>query len=171
MNVTFRCPTCDQPAIAEFEQESAEIACCRCGVKFPIPANCVTEKEVTQCLICPSTELFVRKDFPQVLGVAIVVLAAVVSSVFWYLHMPWWTYGTLFLAAFIDLVLYILVGNQLQCYRCQAQYRGVPGLDNHEAFDLETHEKYRQQAARLAEASKGQHKPESPAKENAADVR
>ena len=107
-----------------------------------------------QCLICPSTELFIRKDFPQVLGVVIVALAAVLSSVFWYLHMPWWTYGTLFLAAFIDLVLYIFVGNQLQCYRCQAQYRGVPGLDNHEPFDLETHEKYRQQLARLEEASK-----------------
>ena len=149
MNVTFRCPSCDQPAIAEFGRDSVEIACLRCGVKFPVPQGSVTDKQVTQCLICPSTELFIRKDFPQVLGVIIVVLAAVISSVFWYLHMPWWTYGTLFLAAFIDLVLYIFVGNQLQCYRCQAQYRGVPGLDNHEPFDLETHEKYRQQLARL----------------------
>jgi len=154
MNVTFRCPSCDQPSRAEFGPESAEIVCSSCGVKFPVPPASVTEKQVAQCLICPSTELFIRKDFPQVLGVIVVVLAAVVSSVFWYLHMPWWTYGTLFLAAFIDLVLYIFVGNQLQCYRCQAQYRGVPGLDNHEPFDLETHEKYRQQLARLEEASK-----------------
>ena len=155
MNVTFRCPSCDQPAIAEFGPESAEIACCRCGVKFPVSKGSVTDKQVAQCLICPSTELFIRKDFPQVLGVVIVVLAAVVSSVFWYLHMPRWTYGTLFLAAFVDLLLYVFVGNQLQCYRCQAQYRGVPGLGNHEPFDLETHEKYRQQTARLAEATKG----------------
>src|SRR6478672_3616412 len=150
MNVTFRCPSCDQPGNAEFGPDSTEIACSRCGQQFPIGPGSVTEKQVTQCLICPSTELFIRKDFPQVLGVAIVVLAAVVSSVFWYFHKPWWTYGTLFIAAFIDLVLYIFVGNQLQCYRCQAQYRGVPGLENHEPFDLETHEKYRQQAARLA---------------------
>jgi hypothetical protein len=156
MNVIFRCPTCDQPATAEFGPNSLEITCSRCGAQFPVPTGSVTEKQITQCLICPSTELFIRKDFPQVLGVAIVVLAAVISSVFWYLHMPWWTYGTLFTAAFVDLVLYIFVGNQLQCYRCQAQYRGVPGLENHEAFDLETHEKYRQQAARLAEANKGQ---------------
>jgi len=158
MNVIFRCPACDQPATAEFDKSSPAIPCSRCGAKFPALAGSVTDKQITQCLICPSTELFIRKDFPQVLGVAIVVLAAVVSSVFWYLHMPWWTYGTLFLAAFIDLVLYIFVGNQLQCYRCQAQYRGVPGLENHEPFDLETHEKYRQQAARLAA-----HQPQSPA--------
>lgn len=154
MNVTFRCPACDQPSVAEFGSDTAGINCIRCGAKFSIPPGSVTEKQVTQCLICPSTELFIRKDFPQVLGVVIVVLAAVISSVFWYLHKHWWTYGTLFTAAFIDLVLYICVGNQLQCYRCQAQYRGVPGLDNHEPFDLETHEKYRQQAIRLAEAEK-----------------
>ena len=152
MNVTFRCPACDQPATADFGMESPEVSCSRCGAKFPIAGGAVTQKQITQCLICPSTELFIRKDFPQVLGVAIVVLAAVISSVFWYLHMPWWTYGTLFTAAFIDLVLYLFVGNQLQCYRCQAQYRGVPGLENHEPFDLETHEKHRQQAARLSEA-------------------
>jgi hypothetical protein len=154
MNVTFRCPSCDQPSRAEFGPASAEIACSRCGVTFPVPPGSVTDKQVIQCLICPSTELFIRKDFPQVLGVVIVALAAVISSVFWYLRMSWWTYGTLFLAAFIDLVLYIFVGNQLQCYRCQAQYRSVPGVDNHEPFDLETHEKYRQQLARLEEASR-----------------
>jgi hypothetical protein len=156
MNVTFRCPACDQTSVTEFDKDTSEIDCSRCGIPISIPPGSVTEQQVTQCLICPSTELFIRKDFPQVLGVAIVVLAAVISSVFWYLHKHWWTYGTLFAAAFIDLVLYLCVGNQLQCYRCQAQYRGVPGLDNHESFDLETHEKYRQQAIRLAEAAKAQ---------------
>ena len=59
--------------------------------------------------------------------------------------MPLWTFGILFATALIDVVLYLTVGNLLQCYRCQAQYRGVPGLENHEPFDLETHEKHRQQ--------------------------
>src|SRR5436190_668028 len=137
MNVTFRCPTCDKPSRAEFGPDSKQLACLQCEAKFSILPGSVSGKQVSQCLICPSTELFIRKDFPQVLGVIIVLLAAAVSSVFWYWHMQWWTYGTLFLAAFIDLVLYIMVGNQLQCYRCQAQYREVPGLENHEPFDLE----------------------------------
>jgi hypothetical protein len=46
-------------------------------------------------------------------------------------------------------VLYLTVGNVLHCYRCQAQYRGVPGLENHQPFNLETHEKHRQQEIRL----------------------
>ena len=88
-------------------------------------------------------------NFPSFVGF-------VVSSIFWYYRMPLWTYGVLFATALIDVVLYLTVGNVLQCYRCQAQYRDVPGLETHEPFDLETHEKHRQQAARLAQSSGAQ---------------
>jgi len=149
MNVTFRCPHCDQIGRAEFDQTAIELSCPACRTAWPIPAAAVTETGIARCLICPSTELFIRKDFSQKVGVAIVVLGFVVSSVFWYYRMPFWTYGVLFATALIDVVLYIVVGNVLHCYRCQAQYRGVPGLGNHEPFNLETHEKHRQQLARM----------------------
>jgi hypothetical protein len=42
-----------------------------------------------------------------------------------------------------------MVGNALMCYRCGAQYRGVAEMESHGQFNLETHEKYRQLAARL----------------------
>jgi hypothetical protein len=154
MNVTFRCPHCDHTASADFGPQSREIACPNCGAKWPIAAGAVSEAKLSQCLICPSTELFVRKDFSQPLGVAIVAAGVVVSSVFWAYHMPYWTYGVLFATALIDVVLYLTVGNVLQCYRCQAQYRGAAGLEGHGGFDLETHEKHRQQRLRLAERAK-----------------
>mgnify|MGYP000497104993 CR=1 FL=1 len=31
-------------------------------------------------------------------------------------------------AALQDLLLYVLMGNVLECYRCHAQYRGLPSL-------------------------------------------
>jgi hypothetical protein len=154
MNVTFRCPHCDQTAAAEFGPQSWELACPKCGAKWSIAAGVVSEETLSQCLICPSTELFVRKDFSQSLGVAIVAVGIVASSVFWAYHMPYWTYGVLFATALIDVVLYLTVGNVLQCYRCQAQYRGAPGLESHGGFDLETHEKHRQQRLRLAERAR-----------------
>ena len=79
-------------------------------------------------------------------------LGMIVSSIFWFYRMPYWTYGTLFLFAAIDVVLYLTVGNVLQCYQCQSQYRGLAALDEHEGFDLEIHEKHRQQQIRLARA-------------------
>ena len=151
MNVTFRCPHCDQIGRAEFDAATRELACPHCPANWPVPEGAVAGNELRQCLVCPSTELYIRKDFSQPLGVAIVAAGIVISSVFWYYRMPLWTYGVLFATALIDVVLYLVVGNLLHCYRCQAQYRGVPGLDNHGGFDLETHEKHRQQKIRLAE--------------------
>ena len=155
MNVTFRCPHCDRIGRADFDDQAVELTCPACHAAWPVPAGAVTEAEVTRCLVCPSTELFVRKDFSQKLGVAIVVLGVIISSIFWFYRMPYWTYGTLFTFALIDVVLYLIVGNVLHCYRCQAQYRGVPGLDNHQPFNLETHEKHRQQQIRLKQAQVG----------------
>ncbi|HZN32164.1 MAG TPA: hypothetical protein VFB80_00045 [Pirellulaceae bacterium] len=152
MNVTFRCPQCDQLGCVPLE-EAREIACPACQAHWPLPAGAVADGQVSRCVICPSTELYVRKDFSQALGIAIVVVGFVISSVFWYWRMPMWTYAVLFATALIDIVLYLTVGNLLQCYRCQAQYRGLTGLESHQPFDLETHEKHRQQKIRLAQAS------------------
>ena len=160
MNVTFRCPHCDQIDRVNFDENTQSMACPHCGEKWSVPEGAVSGDKLWRCIVCPSTELFIRKDFSQALGVAIVVAGFVISSVFWYYRMPLWTYGVLFATALIDVVLYLVVGNVLHCYRCQAQYRGVPGLENHEAFNLETHEKHRQQKIRLAEqAASNSNKP------------
>jgi len=151
MNVAFRCPQCDQIGRVEFDAGTRELACPNCPAKWPIPAGVVAEEKLWQCLVCPSTELYVRKDFSQQLGVAIVVAGCVVSSVFLFYRWIYWSYAALFATALIDAVVYLFAGNLLHCYRCQALYRGVPGLDNHGGFDLETHEKHRQQKIRLAE--------------------
>lgn len=152
MNVTFRCPHCDQTARVSLAAGTDAFACPQCTAKFHPGSSATQDGNVHQCLICPCRELYVRKDFSQSLGIGIVVLGMIISSVFWFYRMPLWTYGTLFLFALIDVVLYITVGNVLQCYQCQAQYRGLKALEEHEGFDLEIHEKHRQQQIRLARA-------------------
>jgi hypothetical protein len=150
MNVTFRCPHCEHVARAEVADSAADFGCASCKAKFSA-AN-YRDGNVLQCLICPCRDLYVRKDFSQALGVTIVIIGMIISSIFWLYRMPLWTYGTLFLFAGIDVVLYITVGNVLQCYQCQTQYRNLPALEEHEGFDLEIHEKHRQQQIRLARA-------------------
>lgn len=152
MNVAFRCPHCNALASASVAEDAPEFACAACSGKLHAPADSVREGHLTQCLVCPCKELYIRKDFSQGVGIGIVVVGFVISSVFWYYRMPLWSYGTLFATALIDVVLYLTVGNVLQCYQCHAQYRGLPSLEMHEGFDLETHEKHRQQQIRLARA-------------------
>ena len=86
------------------------------------------------------------------MGVTIVATGFVLSSIAWYYHMIVATFAILLLTAAIDICLYLFMGEVLECYRCHAQYRGVGNLDSKEAFNLEIHEKHRQQQARLKQS-------------------
>ena len=97
--------------------------------------------------------MFARKDFPQRLGVGLVALGFIGSSIAWAYYLVIWSFAILFGTALIDLVLYIVMGESLTCYRCGAQYRGFEDIELHGGFDLETHEQYRQMAARMKPSS------------------
>ncbi|QDS98557.1 hypothetical protein [Adhaeretor mobilis] len=151
MNITFACPKCDQASRIEFNDSTESLSCTHCRQEIDTPAGAIQGEQVTQCLVCPSHDLFIRKDFPQKLGVLLVVIGIVGSSIAWYYTRLDWTFGILFATALIDVLLYAMVGDALMCYRCGAQYRGVDEMDSHGQFDLETHERYRQIDARLAQ--------------------
>ncbi|MGC3968750.1 MAG: hypothetical protein QM775_15685 [Pirellulales bacterium] len=153
MNVAFACPRCQHSVRVEVPEGAHSLACPACQGELVVPAGAYHDGRLEQCLVCPSTELFIRKDFSQRIGVSIVVLGFAISCVTWYLRLPYWTFGVLFATALVDVTLYFFVPNCLNCYRCDAQYRGLKGLDNHEHFNLETHERYRQQEIRLREAT------------------
>jgi DNA-directed RNA polymerase subunit RPC12/RpoP len=153
MNVTYRCPTCHSSTRAEFSADSAELKCAHCGQKIAISDDAVQGNRIERCLVCPSTDLFARKDFPQKLGVALVIVGFGASCITWAHYQVFWTFAILFLTAFVDLVMYVVMGESLTCYRCGAQYRGSQEIERHGGFDLETHERYRQLAARTEERS------------------
>ncbi|MEZ6120430.1 MAG: hypothetical protein R3C28_28180 [Pirellulaceae bacterium] len=147
----LRCPECDAvlcdqtPLIRESSAtDTADVT----------EAGGMPSVDLDQCLICGDKDLFVRKDFPQRLGVGIVVIGFAASIVAWQLRWIITTYAILFVTALIDLFLYYFItGTVLECYRCHAQYRFLPGMEGYEAFDLETHEKHRQQQIRMKEIS------------------
>lgn len=143
----FRCPYCQTTTRTEIVSgETLQCPSCQQTLTTSVPP---LDQKLKACLVCSSPELFVRKSFPQRMGVGIVVIGFVGSSIAWFYHHIFWSYGILFATALIDIVLYLIMGNLLQCYRCHAQYRGLTLLDAHSGFDLETHERYRQEAARL----------------------
>ncbi len=154
MNITYACPSCEEGVRVFFDAHTTSLDCPHCQGKITIADDAIEGNRVKRCLVCPSTDLFVRKDFPQRLGVGLVVVGIVGSSIAWYYADVIWTFGILFATALIDVLLYMLVGDALMCYRCQAQYRGVEEMDSHGQFDLETHERYRQLAARMESVQK-----------------
>lgn len=102
------------------------------------------EELINRCPECGCRDLFVRKDFPQKLGLGVVVVAGVTFLVLaanrgtFYLGVC-----VLVAAALIDGLLYLMVGKVTVCYRCRAEVRGVPLNPQHGPFELAVAEKYR----------------------------
>jgi hypothetical protein len=140
--------------------ESHALECPHCHQQIAIPAGAIEGRQIHRCLVCPSRDLYARKDFPQRLGVALVILGFVGSSIAWANYHVLWTFAILFVTALVDLLLYIVMGESLTCYRCSAQYRGFEEIERHGGFDLETHERYRQMAARLKSTSQSTSQPQ-----------
>jgi len=149
VNVSYHCSACQALVHKEFDASARTITCPHCQQSIGLAEGALDGQRITRCLVCPSTDLFIRKDFPQRIGVGLVVIGILGSCVAWYHANLLWTFGILFATALADVLLYAVVGNVLMCYRCNALYRDVASLDSHGQFDLETHEKYRQLAARM----------------------
>lgn len=152
MRITYACPACHAAARVDGIETRDLLECPACRSTVAVPGDAFfagVPPRLRRCLVCPSTELFVRKDFPQRVGVGIVVAGLAASCIAWAWRELLLTFAILFGTALIDVVLYLLMPDCLSCYRCGARYRGAGAGGLFGGFDLETHEKHRQQAARL----------------------
>ena len=86
-----------------------------------------------------------RKDFPQKLGLGLVVVAGVVFLILAARRSTFYV-GVWVLVAvtLIDALLYWFVPRVTTCYKCRADFRGRPIHPEHGAFELAVAEKYRQ---------------------------
>ena len=104
----------------------------------------MTPEPLTTCPDCGCRDLFIRKDFPQKLGLAVVIVAGVAFVVLaarprtFYLG-AWVLIG----AVILDGLLYLFVPRVTVCYRCRREFRGVPINPKHGGFELAVAEKYR----------------------------
>jgi hypothetical protein len=98
------------------------------------------------CPRCGCKDIFIRKDFPQKLGMAIVVLAAVLFLILAARPTTFYLGAWLLVAAVVvDAVFYLFVPKVMTCYRCRTDFRGVPINPAFGKFELATAEKYRGQ--------------------------
>lgn len=152
MQLSFTCPRCGRPGRAAPDDKAGAIACRDCDWSRPVEADSVVEGTPSRCLVCSCEDLWRQKDFPQRVGLAIVGLGILLSTVAYAFWRPVLALGILMLFALVDLLLYTFMKDVLVCYRCGARHQSA-GLDpEHPQFDLEVAERYRQEANRLAKA-------------------
>jgi hypothetical protein len=155
MELTFECPQCE--AIGNLPSvENVAAAECACGWSKALNLPACAGGELSSCPLCVTEDLYVQKDFPHVLGLAIVAFGFIASTIFWFYYLPVWALAVLLLTAAADLVLYYVVRDVTICYRCLSQYRGRgsnPG-ERFQPFDLAIGERYRQERLRIDELRK-----------------
>ena len=104
------------------------------------------QQHLRRCPACGCRELFVRKDFPQITGLVIVLMAAVLAVALFGNQLVIYGFLLLGAAAVIDAIIFFFVGKCLVCYRCRSEFRDTPIRPDHPGWELATGEKYRQAA-------------------------
>jgi hypothetical protein len=111
----------------------------------------VSEAPPAHCLVCGCDDLWRQKDFPVRLGLTLVALGAILSTLAMAWYYPALGLGILMAFALADFVLYAVMPDVLVCYRCAARHRHARPGEAIPRFNLETAERYRQETARLEE--------------------
>ncbi len=146
MDIRFACPVCDYPAGRLDPARATEWQCPQCDHLVHVSRD--PDPGLPACLLCGNHELYKKKDFPHGLGMGILTLACLASTLTYWLYSKWWTWAILIGSAAFDGLLYLWVKDAVVCYRCNAHYRGLPPGSAHAPFELTVHERYRQERAR-----------------------
>jgi hypothetical protein len=149
VHVHFDCPKCLKTDDVEVGSTTSTVACRHCGWTKPIDERDFSADAPRRCLICGCDDLWRQKDFPPQLGLAIVAIGIVSSTIAVAYMRPTLAIGILMFFALADMILFSIMRDALVCYRCHARYRGAVIGESHPKFDLELNERYRQEAARM----------------------
>jgi len=153
MELTYACRACGAIDLVASVESATVLACPVCADQRAVATSAFVDGKLAACAACATEDLYWQKDFPQGLGLAIVIVGFAISTVFWYYERPLWTYAILLASALLDMVLYYRVPNVTICYRCLAQYRGAGSNPDgrYKFFDLAIGERYRQERMRVEE--------------------
>jgi DNA-directed RNA polymerase subunit RPC12/RpoP len=144
MEVVVRCPKCDAGLPVSAAEAPAGIKCGRCGREIPLSFSDAVraDRTVDRCPVCSGADFYIRKDFDPKIGLAVVIVGALISAAFYWFSRDLIAYGILAGAALIDLVVYGRLKTVTVCYRCHTEFRGsyartASGFDLHTADLLE----------------------------------
>jgi hypothetical protein len=93
------------------------------------------DERVDQCSRCKSAAFYVQKDFDQRLGCAILALGAVLALGAASRFGGIWLVPVLLAFAALDFFLARRVPPVVICYRCDTEYRDVPGAATYRPYD------------------------------------
>lgn len=131
-----RCGACGYRLAVD--PRDVDALCERCGEKPALDFSplILEQNQVDVCPSCQRRSFYVQRDFNRNLGLAVVVVCAVIGLLFVFYDRPVLFYASLGVGVLIDLVLYSILPDVTICYACQAIFRGATRNPDHEGFAL-----------------------------------
>lgn len=159
MKVVCACPVCD--TAVRFETPAASTWQCPACDHLGQVQGSTAGNSFDRCAACGNHELYKKKDFPHSFGLGLLTVACLASIIPYWLYRPVWTWVILIGTALIDGILYLVVGDVVVCYRCNAHHRRFSPQADCKPFELTIQERYRQERIRreLAGAAKSSPAP------------
>jgi hypothetical protein len=85
------------------------------------------------CPVCTRQDFYKQKDFNRKIGVALFILAAILS---------FWTYGLSLVALYlVDLFLFRKLPMVAICYKCRTNFRNVSNISEIRDYDHEMNDR------------------------------
>jgi hypothetical protein len=160
VKIYFGCPSCDYPGRCDTPTPD-HWQCPQCDHVQALESG-KDEAVPSQCYFCGNAELYKKKDFPHSLGLTILTLACLTSTITYGLYDKWLTWTILIGSALFDGLLYLWVKDAIVCYRCNAHHRGIALGSEVRPFELTVHERYRQERIRREQLQAQQHSSSAP---------
>jgi hypothetical protein len=134
MEVQITCPTCGSSVEVLPDLNAHKVNCDVCqhvqDVKFTQEH---VEGILKECPVCTRQDFYQQKDFNRKIGVALFIVAAILSI---------WTYGmSLVVLYLLDLFLFRKLSLVAICYKCKTNFRRVKNMDEIRDFDHEMNDR------------------------------
>jgi DNA-directed RNA polymerase subunit RPC12/RpoP len=128
MNVQITCDNCGSSVEVIPDQKAVKVQCEICQHVKSVHFTATHEEGLLKdCPVCARQDFYKQKDFNRKIGVALFVIAAILSI---------WTYGLSLVALYlVDLFLFKKLALVAICYKCRTNFRNVKNMQEIRDFD------------------------------------
>jgi hypothetical protein len=135
MRLRFACRKCEGTVATGEVALPAQVPCPACGTPASFAAPGGEGGVIEKCLRCGGPHLFLQKEFPRRVGLAITVVGAGIFLVLMGFEHIYLGFGTLLAVALLDSVIYSISPVMTVCYHCRTEFRRAEMNPAHGAFD------------------------------------
>ena len=122
-SISYDCPNCKKYFRTE-ARPNTPITCPGCSTIYGRVTEAIDS--FSSCSVCQCKQFYIQKDFNQFIGCLVMLIGIILVPKSYGLSLP--------VFALIDWLLYRKVKTMVICYKCGAEYRGIPSPEHLKPF-------------------------------------